>query len=143
SWRRAREGEVSLMAGTVPEDLKYTKDHEWVRQRQNVVEVGITDHAQRQLGDVVFVELPAVGAHFEANEPFGSVESVKAVSEVYTPVTGDVIKVNEGLSESPESLNDDPYGEGWLIEIRMADASQATGLLTPAEYTDYIQEEDS
>lgn len=131
------------MAGSVPEDLKYTRDHEWARQRQNVVVVGITDHAQRQLGDVVYVELPAVGDHVQANEPFGSVESVKAVSEMYAPVTGEVSKVNEGLSESPENLNDDPYGEGWLIEIRMADASQATGLLTSAEYTDYIQEEDS
>ncbi|MGQ0716797.1 MAG: glycine cleavage system protein GcvH [Pseudonocardiales bacterium] len=131
------------MAGSVPEDLKYTRDHEWARQRQNVVVVGITDHAQRQLGDVVYVELPAVGDHVQANEPFGSVESVKAVSEMYAPVTGEVSKVNEGLSESPENLNDDPYGEGWLIEIRMADASQATGLLTSAEYTAYIQEEDS
>ncbi|MGH3987345.1 MAG: glycine cleavage system protein GcvH, partial [Pseudonocardiaceae bacterium] len=111
------------MAGSVPEDLKYTKDHEWARQRQNVAVVGITDHAQRQLGDVVFVELPEVGDRFEANEPFGSVESVKAVSEVYTPVTGEVIKVNEELSESPEKLNDDPYGDGWLIEIRMTDAT--------------------
>ncbi|MGH3943746.1 MAG: glycine cleavage system protein GcvH [Pseudonocardiaceae bacterium] len=130
------------MAGSVPEDLKYTKDHEWARQRQNVAVVGITDHAQRQLGDVVFVELPEVGDRFEANEPFGSVESVKAVSEVYTPVTGEVIKVNEELSESPEKLNDDPYGDGWLIEIRMTDATSAPGLLTPAEYSAYTQEAD-
>ncbi|MGH3915193.1 MAG: glycine cleavage system protein GcvH [Pseudonocardiaceae bacterium] len=126
---------------SVPEDLKYSKDHEWARQRADVVVVGLTDHAQRQLGDVVYVELPNVGDHFEATEPFGSVESVKAVSEMYTPVTGEVITVNEGLSESPELLNEDPYGEGWLIEIRMTDAAQLAGLLTPAEYTDYIQQE--
>ncbi|MGH3774770.1 MAG: glycine cleavage system protein GcvH [Pseudonocardiaceae bacterium] len=130
------------MAGSVPEDLKYTQDHEWARQRQSVAVVGITDHAQRQLGDVVFVELPEVGARFEANEPFGSVESVKAVSEVFAPVAGEVIKVNEGLSESPEHLNDDPYGDGWLIEIRMTDATPAPGLLTPAEYIAYTQEAD-
>lgn len=131
------------MAGSVPEGLKYTKEHEWARQRQAVVVVGITDHAQRQLGDIVYVELPKVGDRFEANEPFGTVESVKAVTEIYAPVSGEVIKINEGLSESPENINDDPYGEGWLIEIRMADATQAMGLLTPAEYTAYTQEPES
>jgi glycine cleavage system H protein len=125
----------------VPEDLEYTKDHEWARQREAVVVVGLTDYAQRQLGDVVFVELPRVGDRFEVGEAFGSVESVKAVSEVFAPVTGQVTKINEGLSESPESINDEPYGEGWLIEIQMANATPATGLLTPAEYTAYIQEE--
>lgn len=125
----------------IPEDLKYTNDHEWARQRDAVVVVGLTDHAQRQLGDVVFVELPSVGDRFEAGEAFGSVESVKAVSEVYAPVTGQVTKVNEGLSESPENINAEPYGDGWLIEIQMANASQATGLLTAAEYTAYIDDE--
>ncbi|MGH3844448.1 MAG: glycine cleavage system protein GcvH [Pseudonocardiaceae bacterium] len=124
----------------VPGDLKYTNDHEWTRQREAVVVVGLTDHAQRQLGDIVFVELPAVGDRVEAGEAFGTVESVKAVSEVYAPVAGQVTKVNDGLSESPESLNDDPYGEGWLVEIQMATAAQPTGLLTPAEYTAYIEE---
>jgi glycine cleavage system H protein len=125
----------------IPEDLKYTQDHEWARQREAVVVVGLTDHAQRQLGDVVFVELPSVGDRFEAGEPFGSVESVKAVSEVYAPVTGQVTKVNEGLSDSPETINDEPYGNGWLIEIQMANASQATELLTATEYTAYIRDE--
>ncbi|MGH2707185.1 MAG: glycine cleavage system protein GcvH [Actinomycetota bacterium] len=124
---------------SVPEELTYTKDHEWARQRDDVLVIGLTDHAQRQLGNVVFVELPKVGDSFEAGEPFGTVESVKAVSEVYAPVTGRVIKVNEGLSDSPEYINDDVYGEGWLIEIRMANAAQAEELLTAAEYSAYIE----
>lgn len=125
----------------VPEDLKYTKDHEWARQNEAVAVVGLTDHAQRQLGDVVFVELPSVGDRFEAGEPFGSVESVKAVSEVYAPVSGQVTKVNEQLADYPENINTEPYGEGWLIEIQMADASQTAELITAAEYTDYIRDE--
>ncbi|HEY6424108.1 MAG TPA: glycine cleavage system protein GcvH [Pseudonocardiaceae bacterium] len=125
----------------VPKDLKYSREHEWVRQRDAVAMVGITDHAQRQLGDIVYVELPKVGDRFEAGEPFGSVESVKAVTEVYAPVTGEIIKVNEGVNDSPERLNEDPYGDGWMIEIRMANATGATGLLTAAEYSDYIQED--
>lgn len=131
------------MAVSVPDDVKYTKDHEWVRQREAVVVVGLTDHAQRQLGTIVYVELPKVGDRFEADDAFGSVESVKAVSEVFAPVSGHVVKVNEGLSESPEEINDDPYGNGWLIEIRMASATPATGLLTAAEYASYIRDEES
>jgi glycine cleavage system H protein len=127
----------------VPENLKYTRDNGWTRQRESVVVVGLTDFAQRQLGEIVNVELPKVGTRLEASEGFGTVESVKAVSEMVAPVTGQVIKVNEGLVASPESINEDPYGDGWLIEIRMANATQATGLLTPAEYTAYIQEADS
>jgi glycine cleavage system H protein len=125
---------------SVPEDLHYTKDHEWVRQREAVAVVGLTDHAQRQLGEVVFVELPSVGDRFESGEPFGTVESVKAVSEVFAPLTGEVIKINDGLSDSPENINDEPYGEGWLIEIRMAEPDQIADLLTPAEYTAYVEE---
>jgi glycine cleavage system H protein len=127
----------------VPDDVKYTKDHEWARQREAVVVVGLTDHAQRQLGDIVFVELPEIGGRFEASEPFGSVESVKAVSEVYAPVSGEVVKRNERLSAEPELINDDPYGDGWLIEIQMASATLATDLLTAAEYASYIQDEES
>jgi glycine cleavage system H protein len=125
----------------VPEDLKYTKDHEWARERDDIVVVGLTDHAQQQLGDVVYAELPKIGDSFEAGEPFGSVESVKAVSEVFAPVTGHVIKINEELSDSPENINTDPYGEGWLIEIRMTNPAQADGLLTAAEYEAYTQSE--
>ena len=129
------------MANNVPEDLKYTRDHEWVRQSDAVVVVGLTDYAQRQLGDIVFVELPKVGARFEAGEEFGTVESVKAVSTVYAPATGQVIEVNEELNVDPENINTDPYGDGWFIKIRVADAKQTTGLLTAAEYTAYVQEE--
>lgn len=130
------------MASNVPEDLKYSREHEWVRQSDAVVLVGLTDFAQRELGEIVFAELPKVGARFEVGEPFGTVESVKAVSEVYAPVTGQVIEVNEELNAEPEVINTEPYGDGWLIKIRMADATQATGLLTAAEYTAYIQETD-
>jgi glycine cleavage system H protein len=131
------------MAVSVPDDIKYTKDHEWVRQREAVVVVGLTDHAQRQLGTIVYVELPKIGDRFEADDAFGSVESVKAVSEMFAPVSGQVVKVNEGLSESPKEINDNPYGNGWLIEIRMDSATPATGLLTAAEYASYIRDEES
>ncbi|MDQ5855867.1 MAG: glycine cleavage system protein GcvH [Actinomycetota bacterium] len=126
---------------SIPEDLKYTKDHEWARQREAVVVVGLTDHAQRQLGDVVYVELPSVGDRVEVGEPFGTVESVKAVSEIYAPVAGQITKVNEGLSASPEDINTEPYGNGWLVEIQMANASPVTELLTANEYSAYIDEE--
>src|SRR5689334_23456616 len=102
-----------------PEDLSYTKDHEWVRAKGDQATVGSTDHAQHQLGDVVYVELPKVGDKFESSEPFGSVESVKAVSEIYMPVSGAVIEVNEALNDPPEKVNEDPYGTGWMIVIKM------------------------
>lgn len=128
------------MANT-PEDLSYTKDHEWVRTKGDEATVGITDHAQNQLGDVVYVELPKVGDKFEASEPFGSVESVKAVSEIYMPVGGTVIQVNESLNDSPEQVNEDPYGEGWMIKIKIDNPAQVDALLTAVEYEDYIKEE--
>jgi len=128
------------MANT-PEDLSYTKDHEWVRTKGDEATVGITDHAQNQLGDVVYVELPKVGDKFEASEPFGSVESVKAVSEIYMPVGGTVIQVNESLNDSPEQVNEDPYGEGWMIRIKIDNPAQVDALLTAVEYEDYIKEE--
>src|SRR5688500_2390431 len=96
----------------IPEELNYTKDHEWVRVRGDQAVIGITDHAQNQLGDVVYVELPKVGDKFEVTEPFGSVESVKAVSEIYMPLTGSVVEVNESLNDAPEQVNSDPYGNG-------------------------------
>ena len=126
-----------------PEDLSYTKDHEWVRVKGDQATVGITDHAQNQLGDVVYVELPKVGDSFEAAEPFGSVESVKAVSEIYMPVGAVVVEVNESLNDSPEQVNEDPYGSGWMIKIKMENPSQVDALLTAAEYEDYIKEEAS
>jgi glycine cleavage system H protein len=128
------------MANT-PEDLSYTKDHEWVRTKGDEATVGITDHAQNQLGDVVYVELPKVGDKFEASEPFGSVESVKAVSEIYMPVGGKVIEVNESLNDSPEQVNEDPYGDGWMIRIKIDNPAQVDALLTAVEYEDYIKEE--
>jgi glycine cleavage system H protein len=131
-----------MMANT-PEDLGYTKDHEWVRVRGDQATIGITDHAQNQLGDVVYVELPKVGDKFEITEPFGSVESVKAVSEVYMPLTGSVVEVNERLNDAPELVNSDPYGDGWMIVIKMDNPAQVDGLLNSAEYEDYIKEEAS
>jgi glycine cleavage system H protein len=130
------------MANT-PEDLAYTKDHEWVRVKGEEATVGITDHAQQQLGDVVYVELPKVGDKFETSEPFGSVESVKAVSEIYMPLSGNVVEVNDALNDSPELVNEDPYGDGWMIRIKIANASQVDALLTSIEYEDYIKEEAS
>ena len=130
------------MANT-PEDLNYTKDHEWVRVQGDVATVGITDHAQRQLGDVVYVELPKAGDKFESGEPFGSVESVKAVSEIYMPLSGSVVEVNESLNDEPERVNTDPYGDGWMISIKMDNPSQVDGLLSSIEYEDYIKEEAS
>jgi glycine cleavage system H protein len=128
------------MANT-PEDLSYTKDHEWVRTKGSEATIGITDHAQHQLGDVVYVELPKVGDKFEASEPFGSVESVKAVSEIYMPLGGSVIEVNETLNDSPEQVNEDPYGDGWMIRIKVDNPAQVDALLTSIEYEDYIKEE--
>ena len=130
------------MANT-PEDLSYTKDHEWVRVNGAQATVGITDHAQQQLGDVVYVELPKVGDKFESSEPFGSVESVKAVSEIYMPVGGSVVAVNDALNDAPEKVNTDPYGDGWMIIINPDNPAQLDGLLTAAEYEDYIKEEAS
>jgi glycine cleavage system H protein len=130
------------MANT-PEDLTYTKDHEWVRVKGEEATVGITDHAQQQLGDVVYVELPKVGDKFETSEPFGSVESVKAVSEIYMPLSGAVVEVNDALNDSPELVNEDPYGDGWMIRIKIENLSQVDALLTSIEYEDYIKEEAS
>lgn len=126
-----------------PEELSYTKDHEWVRIEGESATVGITDHAQQQLGDVVYVELPKVGDKFEAAEPFGSVESVKAVSEIYMPLSASVVAVNDTLNDKPQKVNEDPYGEGWMIRIKMNNPSEADGLLSAVEYEDYIKEEAS
>ncbi|MDX6610898.1 MAG: glycine cleavage system protein, partial [Blastocatellia bacterium] len=114
----------------VPEDLHYSKDHEWVRVEGDTAVVGITDHAQDALGDVVYVELPKVGEDFTAHEAFGSVESVKAVSELFTPVSGEVTEVNEALQEGPESVNTDPYGDGWMMRIKMKNPGEVDSLLT-------------
>jgi glycine cleavage system H protein len=125
----------------VPEDLHYSKDHEWVRVDGDQAIIGITDYAQDSLGDVVYVELPKAGDEFAANESFGSVESVKAVSEVFTPVTGAVVQMNESLADEPESVNTDPYGAGWMIRIKMANPGEVDSLLTAAEYEDFTKAE--
>jgi glycine cleavage system H protein len=125
----------------VPEDLHYSKDHEWVRVEGDLAVIGITDYAQNSLGDVVYVEVPKAGDKFAANESFGSVESVKAVSEVFTPVAGSVVTINESLADEPEKVNSDPYGEGWMIRLRMENASEVDSLLTAAEYEDFTKAE--
>ena len=126
----------------VPENLQYSKDHEWLRVEGDTGTVGITDHAQNSLGDVVYVELPKVGDTFSAHGTFGSVESVKAVSELYLPVGGEVTEVNESLQDEPEKVNTDPYGEGWMVRVRLADKGEVDGLLTAAEYEDYLKSEE-
>ncbi len=125
----------------VPEDLHYSKDHEWVRVEGDVAVIGITDYAQNSLGDVVYVELPKADEEFAANESFGSVESVKAVSEMFSPVSGSVIAVNEALADEPEKVNGDPYGEGWMIRVRMSSPGEVDSLLTAAEYEDFTKGE--
>jgi glycine cleavage system H protein len=125
-----------------PEDLKYTEEHEWLAQTEpGTVRIGITDYAQDQLGDVVFVELPKVGAAVEAGAPFGEVESTKSVSEIFAPVAGTVSKVNNVLDDSPELINSDPYGEGWIVEINIADASALDGLMDAAAYQELTDKE--
>jgi len=125
----------------IPDDLHYSKDHEWVRVDGNVAIVGITDYAQDSLGDVVYVELPKVGDDFAANESFGSVESVKAVSEVFSPVTGEIVGTNEALADTPEKVNQDPYGDGWMIRVQMANPGEVDSMLTAAEYEDFTKAE--
>ena len=125
----------------IPEDLHYSKDHEWVRVEGDVAIIGITDYAQNSLGDVVYVELPKNGEAFAANESFGSVESVKAVSEVFSPVSGSVVQVNESLNDEPEKVNSDPYGEGWMIRLKMDNPGEVDSLLTAAEYEDFTKAE--
>ena len=122
----------------IPEDLQYTHSHEWVRIEGDTAIIGITDHAQDELGDVVFVELPDEGATFDAGESFGTVESVKAVSDLYTPVGGEVVEVNSALQDAPENINEDPYGEGWIVKLRTTDRAD---LLSPEEYEKVVEEE--
>ncbi len=124
-----------------PEDVKYSKEHEWVLVEGNVATVGITDYAQDQLGDIVFVELPAVGDKVSREDAFGVVESVKAVSDIYAPVTGKVLEVNDDLPDNPEILNEDPYGDGWIIKIEMSDPDEIDDLLSSTEYEEYVAEE--
>ncbi len=123
----------------VPEELSYTKTHEWVRREDDIATVGITDNAQDELGDVVFVELPEEGASFDAGDSFGTIESVKAVSDLYAPVGGEVVEVNQTLNDSPERVNEDPYGGGWMIRLRVSDEAD---LLSAEEYQKILEEEE-
>ncbi len=125
----------------VPKDLLYTKEHEWARVEGDTVTVGITDYAQSQLSDIVYVELPEVGSQVTAMEPFGTVEAVKAVSDLYAPVSGEVVAVNERLADEPDLVNKDPYGEGWMIKVKMSNPEELKALLSPEEYEKLIQEE--
>ncbi len=124
----------------VPADLRYTKDHEWVRVEGDRATVGVTDFAAHQLGDVVFVDLPAVGRAVEQFATFGVVESVKAVSDLFAPLGGEVVEVNPKLAEHPELVNSDPFGDGWMIRLRVADAGQAATLLDPPAYEQLVAE---
>ena len=124
-----------------PPDLKYTKEHEWVRVEDAVGTIGITDYAQDQLGDIVYVALPAPGKRLSQLAVFGEIESVKAVSELYSPVSGEVVESNAVLADKPELVNDSPYGEGWIMKVRLADQGEIAKLLTAAQYSDYIERE--
>ncbi|HZZ83443.1 MAG TPA: glycine cleavage system protein GcvH [Anaeromyxobacteraceae bacterium] len=126
---------------TLPDDLKYTKEHEWCRVKGNRAIIGITDHAQSSLGDIVYVELPEVGDLVKKGESFGVVESTKAVSELFAPVSGKVVEVNDPLSDAPETINEDPYEEGWMIQVEVSDEKELAELLDAAAYGKFIEEE--
>lgn len=123
-----------------PDDLKYTEDHEWVLVEDELVTVGITDFAQDSLGDIVFVELPEIGTMLVAGKPFGVVESVKAVSDIYAPISGEVVEVNDELPDSPETINTSPYEDGWMIKIKPSDSSQLDELLDADEYAEFVED---
>lgn len=129
------------MPADIPADLKYTRDHEWVLLQGKTARAGITNYAQRQLGDIVFVELPKEKDKFDRGQPFGTVESVKSVSELYAPLSGTVAAVNQDLNEAPEDINGDPYGDGWMIELTLTSADELKDLLTAAEYEGHLKEE--
>lgn len=123
---------------SIPKNLKYAKTHEWVRVEGNVAVVGITDHAQQELKDIVYVELPGVGAQVEATKESAVVESVKAASDIYAPVSGEIVAANEELSSAPELVNEDPYGKGWLFKVKMTDPAELDELLSPDDYSHHI-----
>jgi glycine cleavage system H protein len=125
----------------IPAGLKYSKEHEWVATEETVATIGITDYAQDQLGEIVYVELPAVGDKISKDDAFGVVESVKAVSDIYAPVSGTVVEVNQELPESPEMINEDPYGDGWLVKVKVSDPAELDDLLDHDEYEELIAAE--
>ena len=121
-----------------PPNLKYTKEHEWVRLEDGIGAIGITEYAQEQLGDIVFVDLPAVGATVSQLEKFGEIESVKAVSELFSPVSGEVMEANAALADKPQLVNESPYDEGWMIRVRLSEPSELSGLMTAEQYDEYL-----
>jgi glycine cleavage system H protein len=122
----------------VPENLQYTEEHEWVGIEDDVATIGVTDYAQSELGDIVFIELPSVGDKITKGESFGTIEAVKAVSDLFAPVSGEVLEVNEDLNDTPEKINESPYDEGWMIRVRIDDESELETLLSPDAYSDVI-----
>lgn len=122
----------------IPQDLKYTKEHEWIRVEGDIAYVGITDYAQEQLGDIVFIDIPSVGETLDANEVFGTIEVVKTVSDLFLPVAGEVLELNDKLEDNPELVNQDPYGEGWIIKIKPASVEDVNDLLDAGAYKDII-----
>ena len=125
---------------STPLNLKYTKDHEWILIENDIATIGITNFAQGELGDIVYVEVDTVGEKFEAEEVFGSVEAVKTVSDLFLPLAGEIIEFNELLESEPEKINDDPYGDGWIIKVQISDANQVESLMSPEEYKEMIGE---
>ncbi|MBU9710464.1 glycine cleavage system protein GcvH [Evansella tamaricis] len=130
-----------IILSNLPKDLKYSEEHEWVKVEGGKVRIGITDFAQSELGDIVFVELPEVGDDIEADEPFGSVESVKTVSELYAPISGKVVEVNEELDDSPEFVNESPYEKAWMIIVEPTDSSEVDNLMSSEQYEEMISED--
>ena len=128
------------MANT-PEDNRYAKSHEYVHVEGGIGTIGISDYAQKELGDVVFVELPQVGSQLDANDELGSIESVKAVSELFAPVSGEVIEVNEALADKPELVNTDPYGDGWMVRVRLSTPDEVDELMNAEEYEEFVEKE--
>jgi len=122
----------------IPENLRYSKDHEWVKVDGDTAAIGITDYAQHALGDVVYIDMPRVGDKLGAHEAFGSVESVKAVSEIFTPIAGEIVEVNDALNDTPEAVNNDPYGDAWMIKVKMDNPGDADGMLSAEEYEEYL-----
>jgi len=126
----------------IPKDLKYTKEHEWAKEEGDTALLGITDFAQHSLGDVVFVELPEVGTQLKKGEAFGSVESVKAASDIYSPLSGEVIEINSELEDHPELLNESPYEKGWIIKIKISDSGESAELMNEAQYAEFVEKEE-
>ena len=122
----------------IPENLHFSKDHEWVEVDGDIATIGITDYAQHSLGDVVYIDMPRVGDKFLAHEAFGSVESVKAVSEIFVPVAGEITEVNDGLNDTPEAVNNDPYHAGWMVKVKMDNHLEADAMLSAVEYEEYL-----